>query len=103
MGGGVCHTKLGSLTVARKLVDEVFCRFSPPEQLHSDQGRQFELLLLAEVCRLLGIHKTRTTAYQPQSDGLVEHWNWTLLHNLSTCVKDHPHLGRLLETNFYGM
>ena len=77
-------------TVARKLVDEVFCRFSPPEQLHSDQGRQFESLLLAEVCRLLGIHKTRTTAYHPQSDGLVERWNRTLLHNLSTCVKDHP-------------
>lgn len=29
-------------TVARKLVDEFFCRFSPPEQLHSNQGRQFE-------------------------------------------------------------
>ena len=29
-------------TVAQKLVDELFCRFSPPEQLHSDQGRQFE-------------------------------------------------------------
>ena len=26
-------------TVATKLVDEVFCRFSMPEQLHSDQGR----------------------------------------------------------------
>lgn len=23
-------------TVARKLVDQMFCRFSPPEQLHSD-------------------------------------------------------------------
>ena len=31
-----------ALTVAKKLVDEMFCRFSPPEQLHSDQGRQFE-------------------------------------------------------------
>ena len=29
-------------TVAVKLVDEMFCRFSPPEQLHSDQGHQFE-------------------------------------------------------------
>ena len=28
-------------TVAKKLVDEVFCRFSPPEQLHSDQGRHY--------------------------------------------------------------
>ena len=44
-------------TVARKLVNEVFCRYSPPEQLHSDQGRQFESLLVAEVCQLLGIQK----------------------------------------------
>ena len=27
--------------VARKLTD-MFLRFSPPEQLHADQGRQFE-------------------------------------------------------------
>ena len=35
-------------TVAEKLVDEVFLRFSPPEQLHSDQGRQFESILTTE-------------------------------------------------------
>ena len=29
-------------TVATKLVDELFCRFSIPEQIHSDQGRQLE-------------------------------------------------------------
>ena len=47
-------------TVARVLTNEVFFRFSPPEQLHSDQGKQFESELLAEVCKLLGIAKTRT-------------------------------------------
>ena len=36
-------------TVAEKLVDEVFLRFSPPEQLHSDQGRRFESNLVMEV------------------------------------------------------
>ena len=41
--------------VARKLVDEMFCRFSPTEQLLSDQGRQFESQLMAEDCKLLGI------------------------------------------------
>ena len=76
--------------VAKKLVDEIFCRFSPPEQLHSDQGRQFESLLISEVCTLLGIDKSRTTAYHPQSDGLVERWNRTLLQSLATMVKDHP-------------
>ena len=29
-------------TVARTLVDEIFMRFSTSEQLHYDQGRQFE-------------------------------------------------------------
>jgi len=29
-------------TVAQKLVDEIFCWFSTPKQLHSDQGSQFE-------------------------------------------------------------
>ena len=78
-----------ALTVAKMLVDEMFCRFSPPEQLHSDQGRQFEADLLKEVCTLLQIHKTRTTAYHPHCNGLVERFSRTLLDMLSTTVKDH--------------
>ena len=77
-------------TVADKLVSNFFLRFSPPEQLHSDQGRQFESSLLHEVCRSLGIHKTRTTAYHPQGDGLVERFNRTLLNMLATTAEDHP-------------
>ena len=77
-------------TVARKLVTELFCRFSPPEQLHSDQGRQFESELVHEVCKVLGISKSRTTPYHPQSDGLVERFNKTLQHMLATTVRDHP-------------
>ena len=79
-----------ALTVAKKLTDEMFLRFSPPEQLHCDQGHQFESRLLAEVCKLLHIQKSRTTAYHPQSDGLAERWNRTLLGMLSTCVDGHP-------------
>ena len=76
-------------TVAKTLTNEFFLRFSPPEQLHSDQGRQFEAQVLAEVCRLLKIKKTRTTPYHPQSDGLVERFNRTLLSMLSTMVGNH--------------
>ena len=77
-------------TVAKKLTDGFFFRFSPPEQLHSDQGRQFESQLIAEICKLLGIKKTHTTAYHPQSDGLVERFNRTLLGMLSTATRDNP-------------
>ena len=79
-----------AVTVAEKLVEEVFCRFSIPEQLHSDQGRQFEGKVMQEVCKLLRINKTRTTAYHPQSDGLVERLNRTLLHMLAATVHEYP-------------
>ena len=78
-------------TVARKLTEEMFFRFSPPEQLHSDQGRQFEGRLIAQICRMLGISKTRTTPYHPQGDGLVERFNRTLVSMLSVAVQDRHH------------
>ena len=71
-------------TVAKKLVDELFCRFGVPEQLHSDQGRQFESSLLQEICQILNVRKTRTTPYHPQCDGLIERFNRTLLSMLAT-------------------
>ena len=77
-------------TVARVLVDEFFCRFGPPRQLHSDQGRQFESKLMEGICERLEIKKSRTSPYHPQSDGQVERFNRTLLHMLSTTAKDHP-------------
>eukprot|EP00731_Ephydatia_muelleri_P008358 Em0004g696a len=77
-------------TVAVKLVDEMFCRFSPPEQLHSDQGRQFESQLIKEICNLLHIRKSHTTPYRPQGNGMVERFNRTLLDMLATVVGDHP-------------
>ena len=76
-------------TVADKLVEEFFCRFSIPEQLHSDQGRQFESNLMQEICKLLNIYKSRTTPYHPQSDGLVERLNRTLISMLATSVHEH--------------
>eukprot|EP00731_Ephydatia_muelleri_P014191 Em0007g1501a len=77
-------------TVARKLVDELFCRFSPPEQLHSDQGRQFESELIEEICKLLEIRKSRTTPYHPQGNGMVERCNRTLLDMLATTAHNYP-------------
>ena len=62
----------------------------PPNQLHSKQGRQFESELLAEVCKLLGIAKSRTTPYHPQSDGLIQQFNCTLLNMLATAATNYP-------------
>jgi len=79
-----------AVTVADKLVNEVFMHFGIPNQLHSDQGPQFESQLMSEVCRLLEIQKSRITPYHPQCDGMVERFNRTLLSMLATHCKDNP-------------
>ena len=62
-------------TVADKLTMDFISRYGAPMEIHTDQGRNFESQLLKDVCRLLGIHKTRTTAFRPQSDGFIERFN----------------------------
>ena len=79
-----------AITVATKLVDDFFCHFSILEQIHSDQGKQFESNIIAEICKLLKISKTRTTPYHLQSDGLVERYNRTLVSMLVMCAEEHP-------------
>ena len=65
-------------TVAHCLFDEYYCEHGIPEAFHTDQGRQFESKLMHRLCKLMGIVKTRTSPYHPQSDGQVERFNRTL-------------------------
>ncbi len=76
-------------TTAQRLVDEMFARFGVPDELHSDQGRNFESRLFSEVCQRLGVKKTRTTPLRPQSDGLVERFNRTLATQLAILTSQH--------------
>ncbi|KAL5015646.1 hypothetical protein ScPMuIL_007270, partial [Solemya velum] len=74
-------------TVAQVLTYKFFTRFGVPKQLHSDQGGNFESKLFKELCSLLGINKTRTTAYRPESDGMIERFNRTMKNILSKYVQ----------------
>ena len=58
-------------TIAQILMNEFITRYGVPEILHTDQGRNFESSLIKELCQTLGINKTRTSPYHPQSDGMV--------------------------------
>ncbi len=64
-------------TIAKALVDNWICRYRAPDAIYTDQRKNFKSRLFAQVC-LLGIHKTRTIPYHPQSDGLVERFHRTL-------------------------
>ena len=64
-----------ALTIAKLFVEEVVCRHGVPGQLLSDRGKAFLSQLMKEVCGVLGVKKINTTAYHPQTDGLVERFN----------------------------
>ena len=70
-------------SVADAFFTKVVCRFGMPAVIHSDQGREFENKILQELCLIGGSHKTRTAPYHPESDGMVERFNRTLLMMLA--------------------
>ena len=73
-------------TIARTLVEGIISRHGVPTEVLSDRGRNFLSDFMREVYHLMGIHKVSTTAYHPQSDGLVERFNRTLTDMLSKVV-----------------
>jgi len=55
-------------------------RFGVPAVITSDRGAQFTSALWAPLCNMLDIQHAQTTAYHPQSNGLVERFH--------RCLKD---------------
>ena len=74
-------------TIAKLLVEEIFCRHGAPEHLLSDRGANFLSSLIQDVCKYLDIKKVNTSGYHPQTDGLVERFNSTLINMLSKCAE----------------
>lgn len=75
-------------TTARVLWQYILQPFGCPERFHSDQGPNFESMLIAELCKYYGCRKSRTTSYHPQGNGVCERFNQTLLSLLGTLEED---------------
>jgi transposase InsO family protein len=71
-----------SATVAKKLYNDFVLRFGLPARILSDQGREFENQTIGSLNKLMGVQKSRTTPYHPQSNGACERMNQTLLKML---------------------
>ena len=80
-------------TCARVLVKTWVCRYGVPDSIHSDQERNFESQLFEEMCHLLEINKTRSTAYHPEGNGQIENLHKTLKSMLKARVEDDPQSG----------
>ena len=63
---------LSAVEVADAFTAGWVARFGVPHTMTTDRGTQFTSAVWDSMCRTLGIHHIKTTAYHPQSNGVVE-------------------------------
>jgi hypothetical protein len=74
-------------TCAEKILNEVIARFGCPYDLHSDQGRNYVSNIFVELCKLLDICKTRSSAYNIRCNGQTKRFNKTLVRMIKAYLK----------------
>ena len=67
-----------AMAMAEVLWDNFIIHYGLPEKILSDQGKNFESELIADLCKLTGTTKLRTSPYHPQTNGQCERFNLTL-------------------------
>ena len=77
-------------TTAAALFNEYFCRFGVPCMIISDQGSHFCNQLMTNMSSLIGYNHIFSTAYHPQTNGIVERFNSTFIQQISK-LQDSEH------------
>ena len=65
-------------TVARILVEQVFCRLGTPVALLTDNAGELDGSLMQEICQSLDIDKQHTSFYHPETNSVAERFHGTL-------------------------
>ena len=76
--------------VCSAFVDRWIAYHGLPKQVHCDQGTSFENSIFKSMCELLDIEKTRCTPRYPQSNGLVERAQRSLINMLNCVIQNNP-------------
>ena len=70
-------------TTAQTLFNEYFCKYGIPAVILSDQGSHFRNQLMQGIQQLIGYNHIYSTAYHPQTNGMVERFNSTFVPQIS--------------------
>ena len=76
-------------TVAKAFVNVWVSTFGCPANLHSNKGSNFMSNLFKNMCKVLGINRTSTTAYHTQGNAIIERTNRTIEESLAKYVGKH--------------
>lgn len=79
-----------AVLTAQTFFQQWIARFGVPLKVHTDQGRNFESRLFADLCQYFETVKTRTTRHRPSSNGQVERYNQMILSYIRCYLKDKP-------------
>lgn len=74
--------KVNATVIANLLYSHVVCRYGAPCELLSDRGSNFLSRVVTKFCTLFDIKPVHTTAYHPQTNGLVERMNGTIVKTI---------------------
>ena len=69
-------------TCARAMFSHWISRFGVPAMITSDRGAQFTSSLWSRLCDFMGTKQSMTTAFHPQSNGIVERFHRSLKASL---------------------
>jgi len=64
----------------------LYFRFGAPKVIISDQGREFVNSVCKKLFKLTKVHHKISSAYHPQTNGLIERYNQTLQRSLVKLV-----------------
>ena len=81
-----CLEHQDAQAIADSLVVKIILQHGAPFRLLSDRGRAFMSKIVGGIQKCLGIERVNTTAYHPQTDGLTERCNRTLVNMLAKFV-----------------
>ena len=75
-------------TLAKFIFEEIICRHGTPKILLSDQGRNFISEMTRLLCEKFLIKHKFSSPYHPQTNGIVERFNRTLVESLAKVKED---------------
>ena len=92
-----------AITIARKFYDTWVCRFGVPDYIITDQGSQFESEIFAHLLQSLDIKRKRSTAYHPQSNGMIERVHAVIKQTLRCLGDRFPDWQKALPTALFAI